>query len=234
MRAVKVDGYKIEPGAYLRGWRRVCASTLVSVSEDRLRCLVAVVLGAGMVAMGAWRLVDPAEFHHKVPGGLGTAHLHVLLAGILEISVGIGLLTRRFRSGSAKVLVGLLVALYVGNLNQWINGTEDISILYVNLFEVGGTALSTSGHVIRALTQAVLIVLALGISGTDEGWLISHIRPFLKHPKAADQGSRPSGAVIKQGFPTGRPRRNSGGAHADGATTWPEGVDPVAAGVIIE
>ena len=154
--------------------------------------------------MGAWRLVDPAEFEHKVPGGLGTAHFHVLLAGILEISVGIGLLTRRFRSGSAKVLAGLLVALYVGNLNQWINEAEDISILYVNLFEVGGTVFSTSGHVIRALTQAVLILLALGISGIDGGWLISHTRPFLRNPKAADQGLKPSGAVIKQGFPAGR------------------------------
>ena len=91
-----------------------------------------------------------------------------------------------------------------------VNLTGEVRPYEVRPFEVGGTVFSTSGHVIRALTQAVLILLALGISGIDGGWLISHTRPFLRNPKAADQGLNPLGAVIKQGFPAGRePSRNS-------------------------
>ena len=121
--------------------------------STRMRGLLAVLLGLGMAASGVMHFVDPGYFEPLVPEQLGSAAGWVFVSGVAEIVVGLGLVMTRSRHDAATALAVLLVVLYVGNLNMWVN---DITI--------GETNLSTTGHLIRALVQVLLIAAALWIA----------------------------------------------------------------------
>ena len=118
-----------------------------------MRGLLAVLLGLGMAASGVMHFVDPGYFEPLVPEQLGSAAVWVFVSGVAEIVVGLGLVMTRSRRDAATALAVLLVVLYVGNLNMWVN---DITI--------GETNLSTTGHLIRTLVQVLLIAVALWIA----------------------------------------------------------------------
>ena len=122
--------------------------------STRMRGLLAVLLGLGMAASGVMHFVDPGYFEPLVPDQLGSAAAWVFVSGVVEIVVGLGLVMTRSRRDAATALAVLLVVLYVGNLNMWVN---DITI--------GETNLSTTGHLIRTLVQVLLIAAALWIAG---------------------------------------------------------------------
>ena len=122
--------------------------------STRMRGLLAVLLGLGMAASGVMHFVDPGYFEPLVPEQLGSVAAWVFVSGVAEIVVGLGLVMTRSRRDAATALAVLLVVLYVGNLNMWVN---DITI--------GETNLSTTGHLIRALVQVLLIAAALWIAG---------------------------------------------------------------------
>ncbi len=123
--------------------------------STRVKGLLAVLLGLGMAASGVMHFVDPDWFEPLVPARLGNAIAWVYVSGVAEIGIGIALLVDRgHRRQAGTALAVLLVVLYVGNLNMWVN---DIS--------VGETGLSTTGHLIRAGVQVLLIAAALWIAG---------------------------------------------------------------------
>jgi uncharacterized membrane protein len=123
--------------------------------STRVKALLAILLGLALVASGVLHFMDPGYFEPLVPEQLGSAAAWVFVSGVAEIAVGLGLvLDRGHRRRAGTALAVLLVVLYVGNLNMWLN---DITI--------GETNLSTTGHVIRALVQVLLIAAALWIGG---------------------------------------------------------------------
>jgi uncharacterized membrane protein len=122
--------------------------------STRVKALLAILLGLALVASGVLHFMDPGYFEPLVPEQLGSAAAWVFVSGVAEIAVGLGLVTTRSRRDAATALAVLLVVLYVGNLNMWLN---DITI--------GETNLSTTGHVIRALVQVLLVAAALWIGG---------------------------------------------------------------------
>ena len=63
-----------------------------------------------------------------------------------------GVITPWFRREATLGIAAMLVVLYWANLNMWIN---DIPI--------GGTRLSTKGHLVRGAIQMALIAAALWI-----------------------------------------------------------------------
>jgi len=113
---------------------------------------IPILFGAGFVLVGLRHFQDPAWFEPIVPGILGMPRLWVYSSGLLEIILGLGIMTPKFRSEASILTAMMLVVLYWANLNMWVN---DIPI--------GGSRLSTNGHIIRGLIQALMIWLALWI-----------------------------------------------------------------------
>lgn len=113
---------------------------------------IPILFGAGFVLVGLRHFQDPAWFEPIVPGILGMPRLWVYSSGLLEIILGLGIMTPKFRPEASILTAMMLVVLYWANLNMWVN---DIPI--------GGSRLSTNGHIIRGLIQALMIWLALWI-----------------------------------------------------------------------
>ena len=89
-----------------------------------------------------------------MPGYLGWPRFWNFTSGGLEILLGIGLLFSPTRRWSARLLILLVLAMSLANLNMWMNDLP-----------FNGTRLSTRGHVLRWVIQAVLLAL-LGLLGS--------------------------------------------------------------------
>ena len=114
--------------------------------------LIPIIFGASFVFVGFRHFQDPAWFEPIVPKELGNPRFWVYLSGLFEIILGIGVILPHYRPEASILIAMMLVVLYWANLNMWVN---DIPI--------GGSTLSTNGHILRALAQAFLICMALWI-----------------------------------------------------------------------
>ena len=114
--------------------------------------LIPIIFGASFVFVGFRHFQDPAWFEPIVPKELGNPRFWVYLSGLFEIILGIGIVLPYYRPEASILIAMMLVVLYWANLNMWVN---DIPI--------GGSTLSTNGHILRALAQAFLICMALWI-----------------------------------------------------------------------
>lgn len=78
--------------------------------------------GAGISHLGPSR----TEFQAQVPGWVPLdADLVVVLSGVVEIALGLSLLLVRRRRQLVGLLVGLFfIAIFPGNLSQWIDGRD--------------------------------------------------------------------------------------------------------------
>ena len=88
-----------------------------------------------------------------MPKILGYPTFWVYASGVFEIALGAGLMFPPIRQISAYGIALMLVALYWANFNMWIN---DIAI--------GGSKFGTNWHIMRAIIQAVLIIICLTIA----------------------------------------------------------------------
>ena len=114
--------------------------------------LIPIIFGASFVLVGFRHFQDPAWFEPIVPKELGNPRFWVYLSGLFEIILGIGIILPYYRPEASILIAMMLVVLYWANLNMRVN---DIPI--------GGSTLSTNGHILRALAQAFLICMALWI-----------------------------------------------------------------------
>ena len=114
--------------------------------------LIPIIFGASFVFVGFRHFQDPAWFEPIVPKELGNPRFWVYLSGLFEIILGFGIILPYYRPEASILIAMMLVVLYWANLNMWVN---DIPI--------GGSTLSTNGHILRALAQAFLICMALWI-----------------------------------------------------------------------
>lgn len=110
-------------------------------------------LGLAFIWIGIQHFRNPEAFEAIVPAYLGWPRFWNFASGGLEILLGIGLVAPPSRRWSARILILLVLAMSLANLNMWMNDLP-----------FGGTRLSTRGHVIRWIIQAVLLVL-LGFLG---------------------------------------------------------------------
>tara|TARA_B110000046_G_scaffold78924_1_gene87022 strand:- start:48 stop:482 length:435 start_codon:yes stop_codon:yes gene_type:complete len=123
--------------------------------KSRVRRGSAFILAASMGLAFAWigiqHFRNPEAFEAIVPDYLGWPRFWNFTSGGLEILLGVGLIIPATRRWSARLLIVLVLAMSLANLNMWMN---DLSF--------GGTRLSTRGHVVRWIIQALLLaVLAL-------------------------------------------------------------------------
>ena len=110
------------------------------------------VLGLFFVNVGIAHFTDTKWFEPIVPEVLGDPTFWVLITGIMEIGLGLGLVIPMTRRYSAMLMVMFLVAVYWANLNMWVN---DIPI-DDNTFE-------PIWHILRLIGQLLMITVALWV-----------------------------------------------------------------------
>lgn len=110
------------------------------------------VLGLFFVNVGIAHFTDTKWFEPIVPEVLGDPTFWILITGIMEIGLGLGLVIPMTRRYSAMLMAMFLVAVYWANLNMWIN---DIPI-DDNTFE-------PIWHILRLIGQLLMISVALWV-----------------------------------------------------------------------
>ena len=110
------------------------------------------VLGLFFVNVGIAHFTDTKWFEPIVPEVLGDPTFWVLITGIMEIGLGLGLVIPMTRRYSAMLMAMFLIAVYWANLNMWIN---DIPI-DDNTFE-------PIWHILRLIGQLLMIAVALWV-----------------------------------------------------------------------
>jgi uncharacterized membrane protein len=115
-----------------------------------------VALGAFLLSAGASHLtVSRLEFQAQVPTWLPLdPDFVVISSGIVEILLGLSLITLwRFRKRVGLLVALFFVAIFPGNINQFVNGIDAFGLN------------SDSARAVRLLFQPVLVLWALWSTG---------------------------------------------------------------------
>ena len=120
--------------------------------------LVAIPLGLAFAWIGLLHFRNPEPFEAIVPAYLGWPRFWNFASGAMEIAFGLGLVLPPTRRWSARVLVLLVLAMSLANLNMWVNDLP-----------FNGTRLSTRGHIIRWIIQAALLLVLAALGWSRRG-----------------------------------------------------------------
>ena len=129
--------------------------TLKGLLRSR-RAVSQVALGVGLVSAGVSHLtVSRVEFQAQVPTWLPLdPDFVVISSGIVEILLGLALITLwRFRKRVGLLVAIFFVAIFPGNINQFVNGIDAFGLN------------SDSARAVRLLFQPVLVLWALWSTG---------------------------------------------------------------------
>ena len=121
-----------------------------------LRAVSQVALGVVLVSAGVSHLtVSRVEFQAQVPTWLPLdPDFVVVSSGIVEILLGLALITLwRFRKRVGLLVAIFFVAIFPGNINQFVNGIDAFGLN------------SDSARAVRLLFQPVLVLWALWSTG---------------------------------------------------------------------
>ena len=119
--------------------------------------ILSVVFGGMYVNVGVQHFTDTAWFEPIVPAVLGDPTIWVLITGVIEIAIGIGLIIPQTRWYAGLTSAAFLVAVYWANLNMWVNDLP-----------IGGQSYANIWHVLRLIAQIGMIGLSLAIAGRPE------------------------------------------------------------------
>ena len=120
----------------------------MTTKTSMISFIVAAPLGLAFAWIGVQHFRNPEPFEAIVPTYLGWPRFWNYASGGLEILLGLGLVLPHARCWSARLLVLLVLAMSLANLNMWINDLP-----------FNGTRLSTTGHVVRWSIQVVLLAV---------------------------------------------------------------------------
>ena len=121
--------------------------------KQTFRNLIGIFLGIPFVLIGYDHFINPEIYDPLVPDYMGSPRFWTILSGIFEIILGLGIMIPFIRIYSAKSLALLLIALYLSNLNMWLN---DIPF--------NGAKLSQIGHLIRFIIQVFLVLFCFWLA----------------------------------------------------------------------
>jgi len=116
------------------------------VRRNLMVSLPAVLFGGMYVNVGIQHFTNTAWFEPIVPAVLGDPTIWVLITGVMEIAIGVGLIlpfTRRY-AGLASLV--FLVGIYWANFNMWVNNIP-----------LDGKTYAHNWHVIRLVAQLGMI-----------------------------------------------------------------------------
>ena len=127
-----------------------------------LRAVGRLVLGAFLTFAGVGHLTWlRQEFQAQVPGWVPLdPDLVVILSGVVEVILGLALVLapRRHRPLIGWVAAAFFVAVFPGNISQWLTGTDAFGLD------------SDRARLIRLFFQPVLILWALWSTGAWQAW----------------------------------------------------------------
>lgn len=127
--------------------------------KEKIKVLARISLGLFMLGAGVGHLsFQRVEFQAQVPGWLPlAADTVVLVSGVLEILLGLGiLLAVKYRRHFGLLLALFYVLIFPGNIAQYINGTSAFHLT------------TDTARLLRLFFQPVLILWALWSTGASQ------------------------------------------------------------------
>jgi len=131
------------------------------------RRLPQTVLGFALAYAGVGHLTsNRQEFQAQVPTLLKDyADFVVLVSGVFEIALGVGLIVLwRYRVQLGWLVAAFFVAIFWGNISQYVNGVDAFGLN------------SDRARLIRLFFQPLLVMWALGSTGAWQAWR-SRVKP---------------------------------------------------------
>ena len=131
-----------------RGW---VPQTFV-LRQMKIIALLGIIFGGMYVNVGVQHFTNTAWFEPIVPAVLGDPTIWVLITGVMEIAIGVGLIlpfTRRY-AGLASLV--FLVGIYWANFNMWVNNIP-----------LDGKTYAHHWHVLRLVAQLGMMALSYAI-----------------------------------------------------------------------
>ena len=122
------------------------------IGRERLLVLLAVIFGGMYVNVGVQHFTDTAWFEPIVPAILGDPTIWVLITGVMEIAIGVGLILPWTRRHAALGSLIFLVGIYWANLNMWVNNIP-----------LNGKTYADHWHVLRLVAQLGMMWLSYAI-----------------------------------------------------------------------
>ncbi|MCH1405027.1 MAG: hypothetical protein L7U55_05480 [Candidatus Nanopelagicales bacterium] len=125
-----------------------------------LHTLARLALGVVLVGAGISHFTDAESFLSQVPSWLPAPDAVVAISGIIEVVLGVALVAapRRFRPLLGWVVAAFFVAIFPGNISQFVSGTPGFGLD------------SDAARFIRLLFQPVLVVWALWCTDAWSNW----------------------------------------------------------------
>ena len=117
------------------------------------------VFGGMYVNVGVQHFTDTAWFEPIVPAVLGDPTFWVLITGVMEIAIGVGLIlpwTQRYAGLASMVF---LIGIYSANLNMWVNNIP-----------LDGKTYAHHWHVLRLVAQVGMFGLSYAIWRSPKEW----------------------------------------------------------------
>lgn len=151
---------------------------MTSTRDDPLRTAGRWLLGLGLAGAGTAHLTGAREeFQAQVPAWVPVdADMVVVGSGLIEIVLGLALLTqRRRRHAVGWVTAAFFVAIFPGNVSQYVEGTDAFGLD------------TDRARLIRLFFQPVLVAWALWSTGA---WAASRRKATVDEP--ADEATDPS------------------------------------------
>ena len=110
------------------------------------------IFGIFLINVGIAHFTDTQWFEPIVPDVLGDPTIWVLITGIIEIVLGIGIVVPQTRRYFSALTVLFLLAIYWANYNMWVN---DIPL--------DGRTFAPIWHILRLIAQFLMIITALWV-----------------------------------------------------------------------
>lgn len=145
-----------------------------------LALLARLLLAALMAVAGVAHLADTAEFHGQLPPWVPLRDAVIVVSGVVELAfaAALALAPARLRPYVGLALAAFFVAVFPGNLYQWLAGTDAFGLE------------TDRARLLRLPFQPVLVVWALWCTGA---WAWLRDRRVRQQESSAEESNRSTG-----------------------------------------
>jgi len=118
----------------------------------KIGAVLGVIFGGMYVNVGVQHFTNTAWFEPIVPTVLGDQTIWVLITGVIEIAIGVGLILPWTRPHAGLASLVFLVGIYWANFNMWVNNIP-----------LDGKTYAHHWHMLRLLAQLGMMALSYAI-----------------------------------------------------------------------